>query len=70
MEKGLRKGQLTYVAALIEIKPKKMVEVSNEIVPILQEYVDVMPLKVPKKLPPRRLNDHQIKLVTGIKPPA
>ncbi|RVW77251.1 RNA-directed DNA polymerase-like [Vitis vinifera] len=68
VEKGLRKGQLTYVVALIEIKPKKMVEVSDEIVPILQEYVDVMPLKVLKKLPPRKPNDHQIKLVSGIKP--
>ncbi|KAL6343067.1 hypothetical protein AAG906_017879 [Vitis piasezkii] len=37
VEKGLRKEQLTYVAALIEIKPEKMVEVPNEIVPILQE---------------------------------
>ena len=58
VEKGLRKEQLTYVAALIEIKPEKMVEVPNEIVPILPEYANVMPLGLPKKLPPRRPTDH------------
>lgn len=58
VEKGLRKEQLTYVAALIEIKPEKMVEVPNEIVPILQEYANVMPSELPKKLPPRRPTDH------------
>lgn len=68
MEKGLRNGQPTYVEALIEIKLKKMVEVPNEIVPVLQKYVDVMPLELPKKLPPRRPTNHQIKLVLRVKP--
>ena len=35
VEKGLRNGQLTYNIALIEIKPKKMVEVFYEIMSIL-----------------------------------
>ena len=69
MEKGLRKGQLTYVATLIEIKPKKMVEVPNKIVAILQEYENVMPLKLTKKFPTRRPTNHRIKLVPGAKHP-
>lgn len=53
---------------MIEIKLDKMVKVPYATVPILQEYTDVMPPELPKKLPPRRLIDHQIELVPGVKP--
>lgn len=53
---------------MIEIKLGKMVKVPYAIVPILQEYIDVMPPELPKKLPPRRFIDHQIELVPGVKP--
>ncbi|KAL4204560.1 hypothetical protein AMTRI_Chr01g132640 [Amborella trichopoda] len=35
----------------------------------LQEYADVMPLKVPKSLPPWRAVDHQIELQASDQPP-
>ncbi|KAL6319997.1 hypothetical protein AAG906_037074 [Vitis piasezkii] len=70
VEKGLRNGQLTYVIALIKIKPEKMVEVLDEIVSILQDYANMMPLELPKKFPLRRFTDHQIELVPIVKPPA
>ena len=65
LEKGLRKGEQTYVAAIIEIKPDKQVEVPDAIAPILSRFTNVMPLELPKKLPPRRQTDHQIELVPG-----
>lgn len=53
---------------MIEIKLDKMVKVPYAIVPILQEYIDVMPPELPKKLSPRRFIDHQIELVPRVKP--
>ena len=69
LEKGLRKGEHTYVAALIEIKPDKHVEVPNAVVPMRKRIEDVMPPELPKKLPPRRKRDHQIELMLGSRPP-
>ena len=66
LEKGLRKGEHTYVAALIEIKPDMQVEVPDAIAPILSRFADVMPLE----LPPRRQTDHQTELVPGSRTPA
>ena len=68
VEKGLRNGQLAYVIALIKIKLEKMVEVINEIVSILQEYANMMPLELPKKFPLKRSTNHQIELVLRAKP--
>ena len=68
VEKGLRNGKLTYVIALIKIKLEKMVEVINEIVSILQEYANMMPLELPKKFPLKRSTNHQIELVLRAKP--
>ena len=45
LEKGLRKGEHTYVATLIEIKLDKQVEVPDAITPILSRFADVMPPK-------------------------
>ena len=55
---------------MIEIKLDKQVEVPDAIAPILSKFIDVMPLELPKKLPPRRQTDHQIELVPGSRPPA
>ena len=65
IDKGLKKGEHTYVAALIEIKPDKQVEVPDAVVPILRKFSDVMPPELPKKLPTRRQTDNQIELVPG-----
>ena len=65
LEKGLRKGEHTYVVTMIGIKPDKYVEVPDAIAPILSRFIDVMPPELTKKLPPRRQTDHQIELVPG-----
>lgn len=70
VQKGLKKGEATYLAALVEIKPDVQVEVPDEVAELLKEFADVMPPELPKSLPPRRATDHKIELVPGSKPPA
>ena len=70
LEKGLRKGEHTYVAAMIEINLNKQVEVLDAVAPILRRFADVMPPELPEKLPPRRQMDHRIELMPGSRPPA
>lgn len=45
-------------------------QVPPRIQAVLNEYKDVMPPELPKKLPPRREIDHAIELEQGAKPPA
>ncbi|RVW46812.1 hypothetical protein CK203_075677 [Vitis vinifera] len=70
LKKGLKKGQETYVAALIEIKERQSVDVLDLVVKILKEFRDVMPAELPKELPPQRPIDHKIELLPGTKAPA
>ncbi|KAL0305330.1 UNVERIFIED_CONTAM: hypothetical protein Sangu_3037600 [Sesamum angustifolium] len=67
---GLRHGEQTYLAALIEIKPDVVQEVPDEVAELLQEFKDVFPPELPKKLPPRRAIDHAIELEPSARPPA
>ncbi|XP_034674441.1 uncharacterized protein LOC117905666 [Vitis riparia] len=67
LKKGLKKGQETYVAALIEIKEGQSMEVPDSVVRILKKFRDVMPAELPKELPPRRPIDHKIELLPGTK---
>ncbi|RVW42513.1 Transposon Tf2-12 polyprotein [Vitis vinifera] len=67
LKKGLKRGQETYVAALIEIKEGQTMEVPDSVVKILKEFSDVMPAELPKELPPRRPIDHKIELLPGTK---
>ncbi|GAV79110.1 gag-asp_proteas domain-containing protein [Cephalotus follicularis] len=39
---GLRKGETTYIAALVELKPDVVVEVVDEVADLLKEFADVM----------------------------
>ncbi|RVW59557.1 Retrovirus-related Pol polyprotein from transposon 297 [Vitis vinifera] len=60
LKKGLKRGQETYVAALIEIKEGQYMEVPDSVVKILKEFKDVMLQKLPKELPPRKtLIEHE-----------
>ena len=61
---------MTYIAALVEIKPDLVVEVSDEVTNVLTEFRDLMPSELPKSLPPRRAIDHKIDLVPSVEPPA
>ena len=44
-------------------------EVPDSVVKILKEFKDVMPVELPKKLPPRQSIDHKIELLPGTKAP-
>ncbi|KAL5775964.1 hypothetical protein ACOSP7_013524 [Xanthoceras sorbifolium] len=71
VKKGLKKGEVTYLAAVKHDEggvPTE--ELPKEIKKVLEEYKDIMPAELPKKLPPRREVDHQIELEPGTKPPA
>ena len=70
VEKGLRKGDETYLAALVEIKPDVKVEVPDGVAQVLKEFADIMPPELPKTLPPRREIDHKIELLPGSVAPA
>ncbi|XP_059664093.1 uncharacterized protein LOC132309845 [Cornus florida] len=67
---GLKRGDSTFLAAMIEIKPDQLVEVPNSVAEILEEFAEVMPLELPKQLPPRRAVDHKIELEPGVRAPA
>ena len=43
-------------------------DVPKEIRDVLKDYQDIMPAKLPSKLPPRREVDHKIELQSGIRP--
>lgn len=70
IDKGLKKGDKTILAALVEIKPDVKMEVPDCITELLKQYADVMPPELPKKLPPRRDIDHKIELLPGTVAPA
>ena len=71
LEKGLKKNEVTYLAALKEDSINPMGDpMPAEVKKALDEFKDVMPLKLPKKLPLRREEDHKIELEWGAKPPA
>ncbi|KAH7865055.1 hypothetical protein Vadar_001700 [Vaccinium darrowii] len=65
VQKGPKKGEATYLAALVEIKPDVQVEVPDGVAGLLKEFADVMPPELPKYLPPRRATDHKIELLPG-----
>jgi hypothetical protein len=70
IEKALRKGGEVFLATIVEEEADYCEEVPKEIASVLQQFEDVMPPQLPKKLPPRRAIDHRIELVPGAKPPS
>ena len=70
LEKGLKNNEVTYLAALKEDLIDPMGDpMPAEIKKALDEFNDVMPPVLPKKLPHRREEDHKIELESGEKPP-
>ena len=70
LEKGLKKNKVTYLEALKEDPIDSMGDLMPmEVKKVLDEFKDVMPPELPKKLPPRREEDHKIELEPGAKPP-
>jgi hypothetical protein len=70
LKQGLRRGEVTYLAAMREIKEETWMDVPEEVVEVLEEFGDVMPPELPKTLPPKRNVDHRIELLPGSLPPA
>ena len=71
LEKGLKKNEVTYLADLKEDPIDPMGDLMPmEVKTVLDEFKDVMPPELPKRLPPRREEDHKIELEPGSKPPA
>ena len=71
LEKGLKRNEVTYLATLKEDPIDPMRDTMPvEVKKALDEFKDVMPSELPKKLPPRREEDHKIELESGAKPPA
>ena len=71
VKKGLKREEVTYLATLKEERDDRSGgPMPKEIEGLLDEFKDVMPPKLPKKLPPRREEDHKIELEPRAKPPA
>ncbi|KAK9159687.1 hypothetical protein Syun_006028 [Stephania yunnanensis] len=51
---GLRKGEPTFLATLVETKACKAANVPDMVVEVLEGFNDVMPAELPKELPPQR----------------
>ncbi|KAG9459075.1 hypothetical protein H6P81_003583 [Aristolochia fimbriata] len=69
LKRGLKHGEFTYLAALVaELEGSALVP--KEMIPLLDQYKDVMPQQLPSHLLPRREIDHQIELEPGARPPA
>ena len=67
LKKGLKQGQETYLAALVEIHKRHDAEVLNSMAGILKEFRDIMPSNLPKELPPQRRT--RSSYYPGAKPP-
>lgn len=68
---GLRKGQPTFLATLKEgEETSSNLELPREISQVLDEFKDVMPTSLTKKLPPKREVDHKIELIPSASPPS
>lgn len=65
VDKGLGKGETTFLVALVIIKPDVKVEVPDCVAKVLKQFLDLMPPEVPMKMPPRRDIDHKIELLPG-----
>ncbi|RVX11571.1 Transposon Ty3-I Gag-Pol polyprotein [Vitis vinifera] len=71
VKKGLKRKKVTYLVTLKEERDDGSGEpMPKEIEEVLDEFKDVMPPELPKRLPPRREEDHKIELEPGAKPPA
>jgi hypothetical protein len=50
LKHGLRRGDITYLAALREVKEETYVDVLKQVQELLEEFRDVMPPKLPRTL--------------------
>ncbi|XP_050387928.1 uncharacterized protein LOC126804551 [Argentina anserina] len=72
-KKGIKREEESYLAVLSEFDDEErrpQDDMPKEVAAVLEEFKDVSPTELPKKLPPRREIDHEIELEPGTKPPA
>ena len=70
VKKGLKRKEVTYLATLKEERDDGSGEpLPKEIEGVLDEFKDVMLPELPKRLSPRREEDHKIELEPGAKAP-
>jgi len=70
LSKGVKKNEPTFLATLKLDDEAKKVQTPKIVHKVLEEFKDVMPTELPKRLPPRREADHTTELELGAKPPA
>jgi hypothetical protein len=56
--------------ALREVKEETFSDVPEQLLELLEEFGDVMPLELPRTLLPKCAVDHKIELLPGSTPPA
>ncbi|XP_039048982.1 uncharacterized protein LOC120189924 [Hibiscus syriacus] len=69
-KKEEKKGETSFIVFLISKEDANPGTVPKNVQAVLRDFEDVMPYELPKELPPRRLVDHEIELILGVKPPA
>ena len=70
LSKGVKRAQPTFLAAIKVNESNSPSQLPKEIEGVLQEFKDIMPAELPKRLPPKREVDHHIELEPGTRPPA
>ncbi|XP_075104870.1 uncharacterized protein LOC142178951 [Nicotiana tabacum] len=71
LKKGVKRHEPTFLVTLcIEDIKHSWGLIPAAVKELLLESEDVMPQDMPKRLPPRRIVDHEIHLVLSVKPPA
>lgn len=71
-KKDIKREEKSYLAILSEFdddEPRPQDDMPKEVAAVLEEFKDVSPAELPKKLPPRREINHEIELEPVTKPP-
>ncbi|KAK5785550.1 hypothetical protein PVK06_040146 [Gossypium arboreum] len=69
--KGVRRNEVSYLSTLRDNMGDKFeVKIPKEVERLLKSFQDVMPIELPKRLPPKREVDHKIELLPNTEPPA
>ena len=69
LTKGIKRKEHTFLATLKLDEEAKEVQAPKVVQKVLDEFKDVMPAELPKRLPPRREVDHVSELESGAKLP-
>jgi hypothetical protein len=68
LKDSFRRREVTYLAALREVKEKDVVDIPEKVAELLKEFKNVMPVELSQTLLPRHVVDHKIELLPGSTP--